>query len=113
MTSGLYSSHSPGRVRRAGVSDVASCCASCGAPRAASPTGAVHHAMAIDTAINTAVSAIDCHSRIVCENGRMPVIASNAGGMLAGFACNCAADELNPIAHTAPRPRYAAAPAAR
>jgi len=33
------------------------------------------------------------------------VIASNSGGMLEGFACNCAAEELSPIAHTAPRPR--------
>src|SRR4249919_397817 len=102
VSKGVFSSQSPGRAVRsvetgAGVST--------GAPRTASPVGAVHHAIATDTAINTLVSAIDCHRKIVCENGNTPVIASNAGGMLAGLACNCAAEELNPIAHTAPRPR--------
>ena len=57
------------------------------------------------TTISTAVSAIDCHRKIVCVNGMTPVIASNAGGMLAGFACSCAAEDDNPIAHTDPMPR--------
>ena len=52
-----------------------------------------------------AVSSIDCHSRIVSANGITPVIASTVGGRLAGFACNCAADELSPIAQLAPSPR--------
>jgi hypothetical protein len=60
-----------------------------------------------------AVSAHDCHRKIVCSNGITPVIASSEGGMLAGFACNCAADDDKPIAQTDPMPRYAAAPAAR
>ena len=34
-------------------------------------------------------------------------------GRLAAFACSCAADEESPIAHVAPRPKYAAAAAAR
>ncbi|CAM5607371.1 hypothetical protein RLIN73S_01754 [Rhodanobacter lindaniclasticus] len=50
---------------------------------------------------------------MVWLKGSTPVIASNPGGMLAGFACNCAADEDCPIAQIAPSPRYAAAPAAR
>jgi hypothetical protein len=75
------------------------------AVRTASPVGAVKYATASDTAINAAVSTIDCHSRIVCVNGSTPVIASRPGGMLAGLACSCAAEELSPKAHTAPRPR--------
>ncbi len=63
--------------------------------------------------MRTAVSAADCHVKIVSLNGITPVIASSGFGMLAGFACNCAADEDKPIAHDAPSPRYAAAPAAR
>jgi hypothetical protein len=50
---------------------------------------------------------------MVSVNGSTPVISTSPGGMLAGLACSCAADELSPIAHTAPRPRYAEAPAAR
>jgi len=104
VSSGLVSSHSPGRFAwGAGVG--AGFAMRSGAPRAASSVGAVHQAMATDTAISTPVSTSDCHRKIVWENGITPVIASKAGGMLAGFACSCAADELNPIAHTAPRPR--------
>ena len=106
LSIGLYSSHSPGRVRalairRGGVL----------ARRAAAPCapvrgrGAVSHAIQIVTTISTSVSAIDCHRKIVWLNGITPVIASRAGGMLAGFACNCAADEDSPIAQTEPRPR--------
>ena len=116
-SSGLYSSHSPGREARvrssaaAGASAAASGNAS--TVRAASPRGAVSHATSSDTPISAPVSSSDCHRKIVCVNGSTPVIGNSPGGMLAGFACSCAADELSPIAHTAPRPRYAAAPAAR
>lgn len=106
VSSGLYSSHSPGRVR--GGSDGAfasSTSTNSRAVRAASPPGAVIHATSSDTLIRIAVSAIDCHRKIVCENGSTPVISTSPGGMLAGLACSCAAEDDSPIAHTAPRPR--------
>ena len=78
----------------------------------ASP-GADHQAMNTETLISTAVRAKDCHRKIVSLNGITPVIANSALGMLAGFACNWAADEERPMAQDAPSPRYAAAPAAR
>jgi hypothetical protein len=56
---------------------------------------------------------MDCHRKIVSVNGITPVTWTRPGGMLAGFACSCAADDDKPIAQTAPNPRYAAAPAAR
>ncbi|MNT90014.1 hypothetical protein D3C72_2308420 [compost metagenome] len=47
----------------------------------------------------------DCHRKIVCVKGITPVIDRIEGGRLAGLACNCAADDDRPNAHTAPRPR--------
>ena len=35
----------------------------------------------------------------------IPVIDRIEGGRLAGLACNCAAEDDRPNAHTAPRPR--------
>ena len=69
--------------------------------------------MISDTTISASNSTPDCHKKIVSVNGIMPVIDRIDGGKLAGLACNCAADDDSPSAHTAPRPRYAAAPAAR
>src|SRR3546814_527775 len=114
VSSGLYSSHSPGRVR-GGSAGACSPDTSMNsrAVRAASPVGAVNQATASDTVIRIAVSTIDCHRKIVSENGSTPVISTSPGGMLAGLACSCAAEDDDPVAHTAPRPRYAAAPAAR
>lgn len=106
VSSGLYSSHSPGRVRR--CSGSGSACAAPGnssAVRALPAAGAVSQAISSETRISTEVSAIDCHRKMVSVNGRTPVISTSPGGMLAGLACSCAADELRPIAHTAPRPR--------
>lgn len=114
VSNGLYSSHSPGRVRggRAAGARPASTPKSL-AVRAAAPCGAVSQATQIDTTISPAVSAMDCQRKIVWVKGITPVMASNPGGIDAGFACNCAADDDSPIAQTAPSPRYAAAPAAR
>jgi hypothetical protein len=67
--------------------------------------GAVSQAIVNVTTMRIAVSAQDCHRKIVCSNGITPVIASNAGGMLPGFAWSCAAEDDNPIAHTDPIPR--------
>src|ERR1700685_4121132 len=97
---GLRSSHSLGRsicVSRAGL--VAACSTSrhlsngcaCDGP------GADHQAMRAETTIKIAVSAIDCQRKIVSVNGMTPVIASKVFGMLAGLACNCAADDDKPI----------------
>src|SRR5690606_695894 len=114
VSNGLYSSHSPGRVR-GGSAWVASPATSVNSPavRAASPVGAVSQATTSDMAIRIAVSTIDCHRKMVSVNGSTPVISTSPGGMLAGLACSCAAEDDSPIAHTAPSPRYAAAPAAR
>ncbi|MNT27960.1 hypothetical protein D3C72_1636140 [compost metagenome] len=106
VSNGLYSSHSPGRVRR--CSGSGSACAAPGkssAVRALPAAGAVSQAISNETRINTAVSTIDCHRKMVSVNGSTPVISTSPGGMLAGLACSCAADELRPIAHTAPSPR--------
>src|SRR3546814_4184658 len=71
VSSGLYSSHSPGRVR-GGSAGACSPDTSMNsrAVRAASPVGAVNQATASDTVIRIAVSTIDCHRKIVSENGR-------------------------------------------
>ncbi len=106
LSSGLYSSHSPGRLRVAAAGSTTRTSTShSAARRACAPRGADHHAISIDTPINTVVSTIDCHRKIVSPNGITPVIFSSAGGRLAAFACSCAADEERPIAHDAPRPR--------
>ena len=55
----------------------------------------------------------DCHRKIVSENGITPVMGSRLLGRLAAFACSCAAEDDSPIAQVAPKPRYAAAAAAR
>ncbi len=104
-SNGLYSSHSPGRVRggNTGV-EVSPMSKSC-AVRAFASDGAVVQQMRSDTTINTHVNTIDCHRKMVWLKGSTPVIASNPGGMLAGLACSCAADDDNPIAQIAPNPR--------
>ena len=73
--------------------------------RAARPCGAVTQQISSETPISTAVSTIDCHRKIVSVKGSTPVISSRPGGIEAGLACSCAAEELRPIAHTAPSPR--------
>lgn len=54
-----------------------------------------------------------CHKNRVCVSGISPLIANSDGGIDDLVAISIAADDESPIAHTAPRPRYAAAPAAR
>src|ERR1700754_352267 len=112
-SNGLYSSHSPGRSRGGsfGVALFESTTNSL-AVRAWAWLGAVSQHTMSEATIRQASNTCDCHRKIVCENGNTPVMANSPGGMLAGLACNWAADELRPSAHTAPRPRYAAAPAA-
>ena len=78
---------------------------SASAVRAFAGLGTVSHTIQTVTAMSTAVSAIDCQRKIVSVNGSTPVTSTNPGGMLAGFACNWAADEDSPIAHTEPSPR--------
>ena len=80
---------------------------------AVSGPGADQIAITTETASSVAVMTIDCHRKIVSENGMTPVIGSRLLGKLAALACNCAADEDRPIAQVAPSPRYAAAAAAR
>ncbi len=62
--------------------------------------GADNQAMPTDTGIRIAVNSSDCHKKTVSVNGITPVIASSAGGMLAGLACRSAAEEDRPSAHT-------------
>ena len=114
VASGLYSSHSPGRVRGAEDSERAakSIFKSC-AVRARPASGADCHATHTLTPANTAASSSDCQRKIVSVKGITPVTANSAGGMLAGFACNWAAEDDRPSAQTDPVPRQAAAPAAR
>ncbi len=104
-SSGLYSSHSPGRVRGGSVGVEVSPTSKSRAVRAFASDGAVNQQISSDAAISTAVSTIDCHRKIVWLKGNTPVIASSPGGMLPGLACNCAADEDRPIAQIAPSPR--------
>src|SRR5450432_3199750 len=117
VNSGLCSNHSLGRAAVAvSVGEfVVFGAFSTNSPAvcACAASGADHQAMSTETVIRTAVNANDCHRKIVSVKGITPVIASSGLGMLAGFACNWAADDERPIAHEAPRPRYAAAPAAR
>src|SRR5262245_33195117 len=97
---GLYSSHSPGRDGPLAVVAACGCNAAPGTSstvRTLAPAGTVNHTMITVTMTSTAVSAIDCHRKIVCVNGSTPVIGSKPGGMLAGLACNCAADDDRPI----------------
>ena len=61
--------------------------------------------MVTETTSSTAAIAIDCHRKIVSVNGSTPVIASSGLGRLPGLACNCAAEELSPMAQVAPSPR--------
>ena len=67
----------------------------------------------IETTTSASNITPDCQRKMVWVKGMTPVIDRIDGGRLAGLACNCAADDDKPKAHTAPRPRYAAAPAAR
>src|SRR5438445_13782574 len=75
--------------------------------------GADQTAMMTETTRSTAVITIDCHRKIVSENGMTPVMGNRLLGRLAAFACSCAADDDSPIAQVAPSPKYAAAAAAR
>ena len=104
---GEYSSHSPGCFGRA---------SSCGwlrersmpiacAVMALPGPGADQSAITTEIASRTTVTTIDCHRKIVSENGITPVIGSRLLGRLAGLACSCAAEEDRPIAQVAPSPR--------
>src|SRR6478672_11031181 len=106
VSSGLYSSHSPGRSRcgSAAVLISTSILMSC-AVTARLPIGADDQAIATETINSTTNIAIDCHRKIVSVNGMMPTILNSAGGSDVGFACNCAAEDDRPSAHVAPRPR--------
>ena len=75
--------------------------------------GADRTAMIHEMTTSTTVIAIDCHRKMVSENGITPVIGSSAFGRLAALACSCAADDDRPMAQVAPSPRYAAPAAAR
>ncbi|MNC80401.1 hypothetical protein D3C75_1331810 [compost metagenome] len=61
--------------------------------------------MISEMTIKASNMAPDCQRKIVCVNGITPVIDRIDGGRLAGLACNCAADDDRPRAHTAPSPR--------
>ena len=54
-----------------------------------------------------------CQRKSVCVSGISPLMLNNDGGIEDLVAISIAAEEDNPIAHTAPSPRYAAPPAAR
>src|SRR6516165_8881142 len=115
VSSGECSSHSPGWLGGFTLmtSSPAISTPMCSAVMAASGPGADHTAMITETISSTAVITIDCQRKIVSENGITPVIGIRLFGRLAAFACSCAADDDNPIAQVAPRPKYAAAAAAR
>src|SRR5678815_1139674 len=98
VSSGLYSSHSPGRSRCGSVAVLisTSMAMSC-AVTALFPIGADDQAVATEMINSTTNMAIDCHKKIVSVNGMMPTILNSAGGSDAGFACNCAAEDLSLI----------------
>ena len=106
VSTGEYSSHSPGRSRcgRAGAWTAVST-PSCSAVTARAPEGVDSRQIRTETTISTAAMAIDCHRKMVWLNGSTPVMASTGLGRLAGLACSCAAEEVRPIAQVAPRPR--------
>ena len=60
--------------------------------------------MATESTISTAAIVSDCQVRIVVLKSSTPVISSSSGGIDAGVAISCAADDESPSAHTAPRP---------
>ena len=107
VRSGEYSSHSPGWFGRPKFSFLSreTSMPMSSAVTAVFGPGADQMAMATEITSRTSVTSIDCHKKIVSENGMTPVIDSNPFGRLAGFACNCAADEDSPIAQVAPSPR--------
>ena len=67
--------------------------------------GAVQYATNVEIVIRTRVTNTLCQRKIVSLKGMTPVKGMRLAGMLAALACNCAADELSPIAHVAPMPR--------
>ena len=79
----------------------------------AAPLGAEKWAMATVSAMRMAHVRSDCHVKIVVPKSRTPVIFSSSSGSELAVACNCAAEEDIPSAHTAPSPMKAAAPSAR
>src|ERR1700692_4959302 len=112
---GGCSSHSPGCL--GGASSIESS-REASIPMASAVTavlgpGGDQTAMMTETTRSTTVITTDCHRKIVSENGMTPVMGKRLLGRLAAFACSWAADEDSPIAQVAPRPRYAAAAAAR
>ena len=114
LSSGEYSSHSPGRLRAGSEWSVSPTSMPMSrAVRASLPAGADFQATNVLTAARMAARTIDCHRKIVDPKGMTPVTLSMAAGMLAGLACNCAEEDDSPRAHTVPVPRHAAAPAAR
>jgi hypothetical protein len=78
-----------------------------------SADGADKYAIATETTIRTAVVAMLCDKKSVCVRGISPLIAKSDGGIDDLVAISIAADDESPMAQTAPRPRYAAAPPAR
>ena len=83
------------------------------AVRIALPWGADAHATATLSTMRITAMSSDCQVRMVAPKSRTPVISSSSGGSDSGVACSWAAEDDSPSAHTAPRPRYAAAPSAR
>ena len=67
--------------------------------------GAVAYAITSETITSAANRTPDCQRKMVWVNGITPVIDRIDGGRLAGLACNCAAEDDSPSAHTAPSPR--------
>ena len=71
------------------------------------------YAISTDSTIRMTVVAMLCHKKSVWVSGIRPLMLNSHGGMADLVAISMAAEEERPIAQTAPRPRYAAAPAAR
>src|ERR1700720_4420082 len=111
---GECASHSPGFVGGATLtaSSLETSMPMASAVTAVAGPGADDIAMMTEISKSTAVITIDCHRKIVSENGMTPVIGNSGFGRLAAFACNCAADNASPIAHVRPDPRKAAPAAA-
>src|ERR1700730_5323534 len=104
---GECSSHSPGLVGGATLtaSSLETSMPMASAVTAVAGPGADDIAMMTEITKSTAVITIDCHRKIVSENGRTPVIVSSGFGNVSALACNCAADDDSPIAQVAPSPR--------
>src|SRR6185436_20794721 len=115
VSKGEYSNHSPGCCGggRSSVTSRSTLMFIASAVRAVSGPGADHMAITTETDTRATDTTIDCHKKIVSENGMTPVMGRRDLGKLPAFACSCAADEERPIAQVAPSPRYAAAAAAR